>query len=158
MRGIVCPGFSHPTTPLNQYRTQVTIMSGQTLLICLEDNDLQSTPIKYHDLLQWSQDLGIENVHILVTGRCGIPGIVEFKRAIKHSNEWDYFHLKDGLSFHWEPDWVLVVNTNKIPDFLLLQSAYAEFSFFNHSLKHLTERKFRRLLSDFQSRTRKFGR
>lgn len=133
-------------------------MSGQqTMLICLSDDDLQKTPTMYTNLLSWSKDLGVVAVHILVSDRCGIPGTTKFEDSLIHSNVWDYSHLKAGLSYLSEPDWVLVVNANRIPNFMLLEMAYSEFLFTPYPLKHLTRRKFKKILSDFRKRERRFG-
>ncbi|WP_418283180.1 undecaprenyl diphosphate synthase family protein [Halorubrum sp. DTA98] len=99
----------------------------------------------------------------------GLGGKAEFAEAVRDiaaavdageldPEHIDEEHVADRLVFPAEPDLVIKTGAERLSDFAIWQSVYAELYFTDVNWRDFRKRDYLRALLDFQDRQRRFGR
>ena len=72
-------------------------------------------------------------------------------------SEIDEKTLESCLTFRYDPDIVVKTGDDHLTDFLIWQSVYSELFFSDVNWKYFRRVDFLRVLRDYQSRIRRFG-
>jgi undecaprenyl diphosphate synthase len=66
-------------------------------------------------------------------------------------------HIENRLVFPEDPDLVVKTGAERLSDFMIWQSVYAELHFTDVNWRHFRRRDYLRALRDYQTRQRRFG-
>ena len=98
---------------------------------------------------------------VVAIGKSGREEITECIRQMAsdhvHPEEVDELQLDQRLMFRYAPDVVIKSGGDHLTDFLIWQSVYSELFFSDVNWKYFREVDFLRILRDYQSRMRRFG-
>ena len=104
-----------------------------------------------------------EGMHVTVAiGKSGKEEIIEALRKMA-DDETDPLSVDEGLisrylTFKYTPDLVIKTGESHLTDFLIWQSVYSELYFTDINWKNMRKIDFLRVLRDYQSRMRRYGR
>ncbi|MFB6127362.1 MAG: undecaprenyl diphosphate synthase family protein [Halolamina sp.] len=99
----------------------------------------------------------------------GLGGRAEFADAVREIAEHvddgelspaevDAGEIRDGLVFPEEPDLLIKTGAERLSDFMIWQSVYAELYFTDVNWRDFRRRDYLRALLEYQNRQRRFGR
>ncbi len=99
----------------------------------------------------------------------GLGGKREFTETVRHlaaavdegtlsPDEISERDIDDGLVFGDEPDLVIKTGAERLSDFMIWQSVYAELYFTDVNWRDFRKRDYLRALLEYKRRTRRFGR
>jgi undecaprenyl diphosphate synthase len=98
---------------------------------------------------------------VVAVGKSGKEEITDCirKMAVGHvrPSDVDEKLLESFLTFKYTPDVVIKSGGDHLTDFLIWQSVYSELFFSDVNWKYLRKVDFLRVLRDYQSRKRRFG-
>jgi len=98
---------------------------------------------------------------VVAIGKSGREEITECIRRLAENgiqpSEIDEKTLESCLTFRYDPDIVVKTGGDHLTDFLIWQSVYSELFFSDVNWKYFRRVDFLRVLRDYQSRMRRFG-
>ena len=98
---------------------------------------------------------------VVAIGKSGREEITECIRRLAENgiqpSEIDEKTLESCLTFRYDPDIVVKTGGDHLTDFLIWQSVYSELFFSDVNWKYFRRVDFLRVLRDYQSRIRRFG-
>jgi undecaprenyl diphosphate synthase len=98
---------------------------------------------------------------VVAIGKSGREEITDCIRRLAETNvppsEIDEKMLESCLTFKYNPDIVVKTGGDHLTDFLIWQSVYSELFFSDVNWKYFRRVDFLRILRDYQSRMRRFG-
>jgi undecaprenyl diphosphate synthase len=104
---------------------------------------------------------GAGMVVVVAIGKSGKDEITDCIRKMAedhvHPSDVDEKMLESYLTFKYTPDVVIKSGGDHLTDFLIWQSVYSELFFSDVNWKYLRKVDFLRVLRDYQSRIRRFG-
>lgn len=112
---------------------------------------------------------GTESADAPIRVNVGLGGKAEFAAAVRdladdvdagelRPEEIDEAAITDRLVFPTEPDLVIKTGAERLSDFAIWQSVYAELYFTDVNWREFRRRDYLRAVLDFQDRQRRFGR
>ncbi len=129
--------------------------------------DIARLPNKTRKLIKDFEDLTRENTGLIVSSALSYGSRAEIVAAVKNiinkgisAEEMDENILSDNLYTKGIPDPDLIIRTSgemRLSNFLLWQSAYAEFYFTDALWPDFGKEEFRKAIEAFKSRERRFG-
>ncbi len=129
--------------------------------------DIARLPDKTRKLIKDFEDLTRENTGLIVSSALSYGSRAEIVAAVKNiinkgmsAEEMDENILSDNLYTKGIPDPDLIIRTSgemRLSNFLLWQSAYAEFYFADTLWPDFGKEEFRKAIEAFKSRERRFG-
>ena len=106
-------------------------------------------------------DLGTGLEVVVAIGKSGREEITDCIRRLAENgippSEIDEKTLESCLTFRYDPDIVVKTGGDHLTDFLIWQSVYSELFFSDINWKYFRRVDFLRVLRDYQSRIRRFG-
>jgi len=98
---------------------------------------------------------------VVAIGKSGKDEITDCIRKMAEDHvrpsEVDEKMLESKLTFQYTPDVVIKTGGNHLTDFLIWQSVYSELFFSDVNWKYFRKVDFLRVIRDYQSRVRRFG-
>ncbi|WNY29084.1 Ditrans,polycis-undecaprenyl-diphosphate synthase ((2E,6E)-farnesyl-diphosphate specific) [Methanimicrococcus stummii] len=83
--------------------------------------------------------------------------IVKCEKNEANPNEMTSKYISSQLKLPFEPDFVMSHTKNTLTDFMLWQTVYSEYYFFEKDIRRLTDADFKKAFDSFYKRERRYG-